>query len=191
MRLVYVFVMVLYLFVCFQKTSRQNIPAQRKRKMKSLPSPKTRDQARLSPWYCRSRNCTEWTICNRHTSSIACNEHIQTVMGQQKMQNLSHDWPNVEPMLWAKDGPMSKRYVGPFKIYHHGPIVRRPMCQWRANVYVLSGRLGCAFWSNKKTCGALVSCMLLSTSLCHVLMRKLSLRIPFRAMGSRLCRRLG
>ena len=139
MRLVYVFVMVLYLFVCFQKTSRQSIPAQRKRKMKSLPSPKTRDQARLSTWCCRSRNCTEWTICDRNTSSIACNEHIQTVMGQQKMRNLSHDWPNVEPMLWAKDGPMSKRYVGPFKIYNHGPIVRRPMGQWRANVYVLSG----------------------------------------------------
>ena len=42
-------------------------------------------------------------------------------------------------MLWAKDGPMSKRYVGPFKIYNHGPIVRHPMGQWRANVYVLSG----------------------------------------------------
>ena len=55
------------------------------------------------------------------------------------MQNLSHDWPNDEPMLWAKDGPMSKSYVGPFKIYNHGPIVRRPMGQWRANVYVLSG----------------------------------------------------
>ena len=68
-------------------------------------------------------------ICDRNTSSIACNEHIQTVMGQQKMQNLSHDWPNVEPMLWAKDGPMSKRYVGPFKIYNHGPIVRCPMGQ--------------------------------------------------------------
>ena len=27
-------------------------------------------------------------ICDRNTSSIACNEHIQTVMGQQKMQNL-------------------------------------------------------------------------------------------------------
>ena len=78
-------------------------------------------------------------ICNRNTSSIACNEHIQTVMGQQKMQNLSHDWPNHEPLLWAKDGPMSKSYVGPFKIYNHGPIVRRPMGQWRANVYVLSG----------------------------------------------------
>ena len=81
----------------------------------------------------------EWTICDRNTLSIACNEHIQTVMGQQKIQNLSHDWPNVEPMLWAKDGPMSKHYVGPFKIYNHGPIVRRPMGQWRANVYVLSG----------------------------------------------------
>ena len=80
-------------------------------------------------------------ICNRNTSSIACNEHIQTVMGQQKMQNLSHDWPNDEPMLWAKDGPMSKSYVGPFKIYNHGPIVRRPMGQWRANVYVLSGKV--------------------------------------------------
>ena len=62
------------------------------------------------------------------------------MMGQRKMQNLSHDWPIVEPMLWAKDGPMSKRYVGPFKIYNHGPIVRRPMGQWRANVYVLSGK---------------------------------------------------
>ena len=121
-------------------------PAQRKRKMKSLPSPKTRDQARLSTWCCRSRNCTEWTICDRNTSSIACNEHIQTVMGQQKMQNLSHDWPNVEPMLWAKDGPMSKRYVGPFKIYNYGPIVRRPMGQWRANVYVLSGKLILPFY---------------------------------------------
>ena len=30
--------------------------------------------------------------------------------------------------------------------------------------------------------------MLLSTSLCHVLMRKLSLMIPFRGKGSRLCR---
>ena len=78
-------------------------------------------------------------ICDRNTSSMACNEHIQPVMGQQKMQNLSHDWPNVKPMLWAKDWPMSKRYVGPFKIYNHGPIVRRPMGQWRANVYVLSG----------------------------------------------------
>ena len=33
--------------------------------------------------------------------------------------------------------------------------------------------------------------MLLSTSLCHVLMRKLSSRIPFRGMGGRVCRRMG
>ena len=105
------------------------------------PSPKTRDQTRLSPRCCRSRNYTVWTygIEIQCTSSIACNEHLQTVMGQRKMQNLSHDWPIVEPLLWAKDGPMSKRYVGPFKIYNHGPVVRRPMGQWRANVYVLSG----------------------------------------------------
>ena len=68
-------------------------------------------------------------ICDRNTSSIASNEHIQTVIWANKMQNLSHDWPNVEPMLWALNGPMSKRYVGPFKIYNHGPIVRRPMGQ--------------------------------------------------------------
>ena len=67
-------------------------------------------------------------ICDRNTSSIACNEHIQTVMGQQKCKTSRH-WPNVEPMLWAKDGPMSKRLVGPFNIYNHGPIVRRPMGQ--------------------------------------------------------------
>ena len=48
-----------------------------------------------------------------------------------------------------------------------------------------------AFVANKKTCGALVDCMLLSTSLWHVLMRKPSLRIPFRGMGGRLCRRIG
>ena len=47
-------------------------------------------------------------IRDRNTSSIACNEHIQTVMGQQKYKTSRH-WPNVEPMLWAKDGPMSKR----------------------------------------------------------------------------------
>ena len=33
--------------------------------------------------------------------------------------------------------------------------------------------------------------MLLSTSLCHVLMRKLSLMIPFRGKGGRLCRLIG
>ena len=131
------FVMVLYLFVCFQKTSRQSYPAQRKRKMKNLPSPKPRDQARLSPWCCRSRNCTEWTyadICDRHTSSMACNEHIQTVMGQQKMQNLpalaqcrtnvmGQRWADEQTLRWpiqylqpwanraASDGPMEGQCI--------------------------------------------------------------------------------
>ena len=78
MRLVYVFVIVLYLFVCFQKTRCQSNPAQRKRKMKSLPSPKTRDQARL-----QIKKLYRVDTCDRNASSIACNEHIQTVMGQQ------------------------------------------------------------------------------------------------------------
>ena len=127
MRLVYVFVIVLYLFVCFQKTRCQSNPAQRKQNMKSLPSPKTRDQA--VTMVLQIKKLYRVYLCDRNTSLIACNEHIQTVMGQQEVQNLSHDWPNVEPILWAKDGPMSKRYVGPFKIYNHGPIVQRPMGQ--------------------------------------------------------------
>ena len=107
MKLVNVFVMVLYLFVCFQKTSRQSYPAQRKRKMKSLPSPKTREQARLSPLCCRSRNYRV-DICDRNTctSSIAGNEHIQTVMGQQKMQNfpaLAQCRTNVMGQRWADE----------------------------------------------------------------------------------------
>ena len=128
MRLVYVFVIVLYLFLCFQKTRCQSNPAQRKRKMKSLPSRRQETSSTVT-MVLQIKKLYRVDICDRNTSSIACNEHIQTVMGQQKMQNLSHVWPNVEPMLWAKDGPMSKRYVGPFKIYNHGPIVRRPMGQ--------------------------------------------------------------
>ena len=135
MRLVYVFVMVLYLFVCFQKISRQSYQAQRKRKMKSLPSPKTRDQARLSPWCCRSSNYRV-DICDRNTSSIAFlyNEHIQTVMGQQKMRNLSalaqcrtnvmgQKWADEQTLGWpiqylqpwanraASDGPMEGQCI--------------------------------------------------------------------------------
>ena len=99
--------------------------------MKSLPSPKPRDQARLSPWCCRSRNCTE---CDRNTSSIACNEHVQTVMGQQKMQNLpalaqcrtnvmGQRWADEQTLGWpiqylqpwanraASDGPMEGQCI--------------------------------------------------------------------------------
>ena len=36
----------------FSEDHRQSNPAERKGKMKSLPSAKTRDQARLSPWCC-------------------------------------------------------------------------------------------------------------------------------------------
>ena len=135
MRLVYVYVMVLYLFVCFQKASRQNNPAQRKRKMESLPSPKTRDQARLSPWCCRPRNSTDRVdICDRNTSSITCKEHIETVMGQQKMQNLrilaqcrtnvmGQTWADEQTLGWpiqdlqpwanraASDGPMEGQCI--------------------------------------------------------------------------------
>ena len=61
-------------------------------------------------------------------------------------------------MLWAKDGPMSKHLVGPFNIYNHGPIVRHPMGQWRANVYVLSGKpvllYGSEIWGTINTLSA-------------------------------------
>ena len=39
-------------------------------------------------------------ICDRNTSSIACNEHIQTMLGQKKCKNLSI-------------GPMSNLCYGP------------------------------------------------------------------------------
>ena len=42
-------------------------------------------------------------ICDRNTSSIACNEHIQTVMGQQKCKTSAAEalhWPNVD---WADE----------------------------------------------------------------------------------------
>ena len=56
-----------------------------------------------------------------------------------------------------------------------------------SNNYIL---FGCALLPNKKTCRALVNYILLSTSLSHVLMRKPSLRIPFRGMGGRYAKRL-
>ena len=129
--------MVLYLFVCFQKTSRQSNPAQKK-KTKNGEFTFSKDKRPSSTVTIKKLYRVD--ICDRNTSSMACNEHISSNSdGPTKMQNLSHDRPNVEPMLWAKDGPMSKRYIGPFKIYNLGPIVRRPMGQWRANIYVLSG----------------------------------------------------
>ena len=45
-------------------------------------------------------------ICDRKTLSIACNEHIQTVMGQQKMQNLpalAQCRANVMGQRWADE----------------------------------------------------------------------------------------
>ena len=67
--------------------------------------------------------------CDRNASSIACNEHIQTVMGQQKMQNppalvqcrtnvMGQRWADEQTLGWpiqylqpwanraASDGPM-------------------------------------------------------------------------------------
>ena len=132
------FFMVLYLFVCFQKTSRQSNPAQKKKTTKNGEFTFSKDKRPSSTVTIKKLYRVD--ICDRNTSSMACNEHISSNSdGPTKMQNLSHDRPNVEPMLWAKDGPMSKRYIGPFKIYNLGPIVRRPMGQWRANIYVLSG----------------------------------------------------
>ena len=88
-------------------------------------------------------------------------------------------WPSTD-MQASVDNPICK-YGTPF--FKPTPLIcteKKPLKQ----VWV-------RLWPNKKTCGALVDCMLLSTSLCHVLMRKLSLRIPFRGMGGRLCRRIG
>ena len=73
-------------------------------------------------------------ICDRNTSSIACNEHIQTVMGQQKMQNLpalaqcrtnvmGQRWADEQTLGWpmqylqpwanraASDGPMEGQCI--------------------------------------------------------------------------------
>ena len=61
MRLVYVFIQGTVFIRLFSEDQSSKYTAQRKRKVKSLPSPKRRDQDRLSPWCCRSRNCTEWT----------------------------------------------------------------------------------------------------------------------------------
>ena len=73
-------------------------------------------------------------ICDRNTSSRACNEHIQTVMGQQKMQNLpalaqcrtnvmGQRWADEQTLGWpiqylqpwanraASDGPMEGQCI--------------------------------------------------------------------------------
>ena len=93
MRLVYVFVMVLYLFVCFQKTSRLSYPA-------------TKNEEFTFTVGLQIKKLYQVDICDRNTSSIACNEHIQTVMGQQKMQNLPA-WDkcrtNVMGQRWADE----------------------------------------------------------------------------------------
>ena len=140
MRLVYVFVIVLYLFVCFQKTRCQSNPAQRNRKMKSLitfskdkrPGPTVTMVLQIKKLY-------RVDICDRNTSSTACNEHIQTVMGQQKcktsamidpMSNQCYGpkmgrWANATlahsrfttmgqscGVRWANEGPMYTCYLG-------------------------------------------------------------------------------
>ena len=107
MRLVYVFVMVLYLFVYFQKTSSQSNPAQRKRKKKGFSKDKRPSSTVIMVLMVKKLYRVD--ICDRNTSSIACNEHNYSNSDGPTKNAKPPNWPNVEPMLWPKDGPMSKR----------------------------------------------------------------------------------
>ena len=66
--------------------------------MKSLPSPNSTVVMQVKKLY-------RVDICDRNTSSIACNEHIQTVMGQQKCKTsaLAQYRANVMGQRWADE----------------------------------------------------------------------------------------
>ena len=100
MRLVYVFVMVLYLFVCFRRLVVKVIQHREYEKRRVYLF--QRQETKLD---CHHGAADQETyrvdICDRNTSFIACNEHIQTVMGKQKkIQNL-------------RIGPLSNQCYGP------------------------------------------------------------------------------
>ena len=73
----------------FSEDQSSKLSSTEKTKNEEFTFSKTRDQARLSPSQdtvvLQIKKLYRVDICNRNTSSIACNEHIQTVMGQQKM----------------------------------------------------------------------------------------------------------
>ena len=93
----------IYSFV-FRRPCRQSNPAQRKRKMKFTLSKDKRPSSTVT--MVLQIKLYRVDICDRNTSSIACNEHIQTVMGQQRIQNLpalAQCRTNVMGQRWADE----------------------------------------------------------------------------------------
>ena len=96
---------MLYLFVCFQKTSRQ-LSSTEKTKNEEFTFSKAKRPSSTVTVVLQIKKLYRVDICDRNTSSKDCNEHIQTVMGQQKMQNLpalAQCRNNVMGQRWADE----------------------------------------------------------------------------------------
>ena len=95
----------IYSFV-FRRPVVKSYPAQKKTKNEEFTFSKAKRPSSTVTVVLQIKKLYRVDICDRNTSSIACNEHIQTVMGQQKMQNLpalAQCRTNVMGLRWADE----------------------------------------------------------------------------------------